>query len=100
MLLHIPTILSRTQATSMQERLAAANWTDGRETVGPQGAQVKHNLQLPETSPLRQELGHEILMHWHAAHCTLLQHYRYAHCHHVSTATKKTTNTDFTLTAQ
>lgn len=36
MLLHIPTILSRTQATSMQERLAAANWTDGRETVGPQ----------------------------------------------------------------
>ncbi|AAF83408.1 Fe2+-dependent dioxygenase [Xylella fastidiosa] len=61
MLLHIPTILSRTQATSMQERLAAANWTDGRETVGPQGAQVKHNLQLPETSPLRQELGNEIL---------------------------------------
>ncbi len=59
MLLHIPTILSRTQATSMQERLAAANWTDGRETVGPQGAQVKHNLQLPETSPLRQELRHE-----------------------------------------
>ncbi len=39
------------------QALAAANWTDGRETVGPQGAEVKRNEQLPETSTVRRELG-------------------------------------------
>ncbi|MGH8117379.1 MAG: Fe2+-dependent dioxygenase, partial [Rhodanobacteraceae bacterium] len=38
-----------------------AEWTDGRETVGPQGARVKRNQQLPDASPLRAELGREVL---------------------------------------
>ncbi|UGB37021.1 Fe2+-dependent dioxygenase [Frateuria soli] len=61
MLLHIPDVLDRGQVERMRAALAAATWTDGRETVGPQGARVKRNQQLPETSPLRRELGREVL---------------------------------------
>ncbi|MEG1680850.1 MAG: Fe2+-dependent dioxygenase [Stenotrophomonas sp.] len=41
--------------------LEAADWADGRETVGHQGAQVKRNLQLPDASPLKAELGQHVL---------------------------------------
>ena len=61
MLLHIPGILDQTQLRHFRERLDAAEWTDGRQTVGPQGARVKHNLQLPEDSPLREALGQAVL---------------------------------------
>ncbi|HEX7817142.1 Fe2+-dependent dioxygenase [Dyella sp.] len=61
MLLHIPNVLSPDQVARMRQRLEAAEWTDGRETVGVQGAKVKHNLQLPDTSPLREELAREVL---------------------------------------
>jgi len=61
MLLHIPGILDATQVARMRRRLESAQWTDGRETVGAQGAQVKRNLQLPDASPLRVELGAEVL---------------------------------------
>ncbi|HET7127364.1 MAG TPA: Fe2+-dependent dioxygenase [Lysobacter sp.] len=61
MLLHIPGVLDPAQAERMRQRLEAAQWTDGRETVGVQGAQVKRNLQLPDASPLRAELGAEVL---------------------------------------
>lgn len=61
MLLHIPTILDPAQAARMRQRLEAARWIDGRETVGAQGAQVKRNLQLPDASPLRAELADEVL---------------------------------------
>src|SRR5690606_4128312 len=39
----------------------AADWTDGRETVGAQGAKVKNNEQLPDTSPLKADLGKAVL---------------------------------------
>jgi PKHD-type hydroxylase len=61
MLLHVPDILTAEQITDFRRKLDAADWTDGRETVGPQGAQVKRNLQLPETSTLRKQLGDEVL---------------------------------------
>ncbi|KGM56908.1 Fe(II)-dependent oxygenase [Lysobacter arseniciresistens ZS79] len=61
MLLHIPGILDDAQLARFRQSLDAAAWTDGRQTVGPQGAQVKRNLQLPEDSPLRQQLGREVL---------------------------------------
>lgn len=61
MLLHIPAILDNAQVARFREALQAAEWTDGRETVGPQGAKVKRNLQLPDHSPLRQTLGREVL---------------------------------------
>jgi PKHD-type hydroxylase len=41
----------------MRERLASADWVDGRASVGSQGAQVKRNRQLAEGSPLALELG-------------------------------------------
>eukprot|EP01092_Planopodium_desertum_P006867 TRINITY_DN28136_c0_g1_i1.p1 TRINITY_DN28136_c0_g1~~TRINITY_DN28136_c0_g1_i1.p1 ORF type:complete len:314 (-),score=80.09 TRINITY_DN28136_c0_g1_i1:783-1724(-) len=62
MLLHIPDILSAGQVADIRRRLDAADWTDGRETVGHLGAQAKHNQQLPEASPLRRELGETILV--------------------------------------
>jgi PKHD-type hydroxylase len=57
MLLHIPEVLSKEQVAGMRRAMEAAEWTDGRQTVGPQGAKVKRNLQLPDASPLRRELG-------------------------------------------
>jgi len=61
MLLHIPNVLDRAQVARMRAALDGAAWADGRETVGPQGAKVKRNQQLPEASPLRMELGREVL---------------------------------------
>lgn len=57
MLLQIPDVLSRDELAKIRRALDAADWTDGRETVGVQGAQVKHNEQLPDASPLKVELG-------------------------------------------
>ena len=57
MMLHIPAVLSKQQVQEFRQRLAQADWIDGRATVGAQGAQVKRNRQLPELSPLAQELG-------------------------------------------
>jgi len=57
MLLHIPEVLSKEQVAGMRRAMEAAEWTDGRQTVGPQGAKVKRNQQLPDASPLRRELG-------------------------------------------
>lgn len=61
MLLHIPGVLDRDQVARIRAALEAAQWVDGRQTVGAQGAQVKRNLQLAEASPLRHELGAEVL---------------------------------------
>ncbi|HEX5489440.1 MAG TPA: Fe2+-dependent dioxygenase [Rhodanobacteraceae bacterium] len=61
MLLHIEKVLDTAAAARMRARLEAAEWTDGRETVGPQGAEVKRNQQLPDSSALRLELGREVL---------------------------------------
>src|SRR5689334_16735924 len=61
MLLHIPKVLTVDEVTGMREALGRADWTDGRETVGAQGAQVKRNEQLPEASPVRHELGAKVL---------------------------------------
>ena len=61
MLLHIPKVLTQEQLRHVRHELDRADWTDGRQTVGAQGAQVKHNLQLPEVSPVREALGRLIL---------------------------------------
>ncbi|SEM89588.1 PKHD-type hydroxylase [Luteibacter sp. UNCMF331Sha3.1] len=61
MLMHIPDVLSKDQVIGMRAALDGADWTDGRETVGPQGAKVKRNLQLPDASPLRKELGDRVV---------------------------------------
>lgn len=61
MLLHIENLLDTATVERMRAKLDGADWIDGRETVGPQGALVKRNQQLPDTSPLRAELGREVL---------------------------------------
>lgn len=60
MLLHIPNILTAEQVSQIAGALEAADWTDGRETVGAQGAQVKRNQQLPDGSLLRRQLGQQV----------------------------------------
>ena len=61
MLLHVPNILGHDELARVRAALEAADWTDGRETVGAQGARVKRNEQLPEASPLRAELARIVL---------------------------------------
>lgn len=61
MLLHVPGVLTPSQVAEIREAVDAADWNDGRETVGPQGAQVKRNRQLPEAGPLTQRWGPVIL---------------------------------------
>lgn len=61
MLLHIPGVLDREQVMRFRSSLEGAEWVDGRQTVGVQGAQVKRNLQLAEDSQVREELGGIVL---------------------------------------
>lgn len=61
MMLHIPEVLTRAQVATMRQALDGAGWTDGRATVGEQGAKVKQNRQLPETSALGAQLGAVIM---------------------------------------
>jgi PKHD-type hydroxylase len=61
MLMHIPGVLDRDQIARIRAALDGAEWIDGRQTVGAQGAQVKRNLQLAENSLLRRELGALVL---------------------------------------
>jgi PKHD-type hydroxylase len=61
MLVHIPEVLNNAEVADFRARLDAADWVDGRATVGAQGAQVKRNRQLPVDSPLGRELGEFIL---------------------------------------
>ena len=61
MMLHVPGVLTAAQVSEVRAALDAADWVDGRETVGPQGAQVKRNRQLPEHSPAGRELAKGIL---------------------------------------
>lgn len=61
MMLHIPQVLDADRLAAMRAALDAADWTDGRATAGPQGAGVKHNLQLAAGSELALRLGREVL---------------------------------------
>jgi PKHD-type hydroxylase len=61
MMLHIPEVLTREQVAAIRHRLDQSDWVDGRATVGPQGALVKQNRQLPESGPLALELGRIVL---------------------------------------
>jgi len=61
MLLRIPEVLGPDDVADVRSRLHAADWADGRITAGYQSATAKHNLQLPEDSPVARELGDRIL---------------------------------------
>lgn len=61
MLLHVPDVLSAEQVSACRKALENADWADGRITAGHQSARAKHNLQLPEDSPVARELGALVL---------------------------------------
>ena len=70
MLLHIPDILSADQVADFRRRLDAADWTDGRETVGHLGAQAKHNQQLPEASRCAANWARSSSSRWPGTRCS------------------------------
>lgn len=57
MLLRVPNVLTPDDLVTCRERLAAAQWGDGRVTAGHQSVKVKENLQLPQDSAEARELG-------------------------------------------
>ena len=61
MLITIPNILSAEQVAHARQRLAEAEWVDGKVTAGYQAQTVKRNAQIPENSPVSRELGELIL---------------------------------------
>jgi PKHD-type hydroxylase len=61
MMLHVPAVLTPVQVAEIRQAVEAHEWVDGRNTVGLQGAQVKHNRQLPEAGELSLRLGRLIL---------------------------------------
>ncbi|HEX6398308.1 MAG TPA: Fe2+-dependent dioxygenase, partial [Steroidobacteraceae bacterium] len=61
MMLHVPKVLTPEQVAECRRLLDAADWNDGKATVGEQGALVKRNRQLPELSTTGRQLGELIL---------------------------------------
>jgi len=61
MIVHVERVLTPDQVALCRERLAAADWVDGRVTAGEQSARAKRNLQVPEDSETARELGELIL---------------------------------------
>ncbi|MEO8018715.1 MAG: Fe2+-dependent dioxygenase [Pseudomonadota bacterium] len=61
MMIHVPKVLTPEQVAECRRLLDTAEWSDGKATVGEQGALVKRNRQLPELSPIGRQLGELIL---------------------------------------
>ena len=61
MLLTIPDVLTPEQIQFARQKLASAEWVDGRVTAGHQSFLAKDNLQIPEGNPIAQEIGEIIL---------------------------------------
>jgi PKHD-type hydroxylase len=51
MLVHINAVLTAEEVQSIRARLAGAEWADGRLTAGYRSAEVKTNLQVPQSDP-------------------------------------------------
>src|SRR5665213_2932025 len=61
MLITIADVLTTEQVAAARQKLAAAEWTDGRVTAGYQAQEVKRNAQISEGSPVAREVGEIIL---------------------------------------
>lgn len=61
MLIVIPEVFSKAEATEIRQALDGAEWVDGRITAGHQSAQSKFNAQIPENHPVAQQVGDRIL---------------------------------------
>ena len=61
MIVRIANLLDARTLLLMREKLAAAEWEDGRRTAGGEAVRVKQNEQLTETHPVAIELGELVL---------------------------------------
>jgi len=61
MIVRIENLLSPDQVAEFRQRLAAADWVDGRVTAGAQSALAKRNLQVPQDASEARALGEVIL---------------------------------------
>ena len=61
MLLTIPDLLAREQVDQVRQKLASAEWVDGRVTAGHQSFLAKDNMQIREGNPIALEIGELIL---------------------------------------
>ncbi len=57
MIVRIAAVLSSSELAAIREHLEGATWIDGRVTAGYQSAEVKSNLQLPQTETAAREAG-------------------------------------------
>lgn len=57
----VEAVLNPIELADFRARLMASEWEHGASTAGTRSIAVKHNLQLPETSPVAAELGNVIL---------------------------------------
>jgi PKHD-type hydroxylase len=61
MLIVLKDVLTKEQVARFRQLMDQAEWVDGRVTAGTQSGAVKHNLQLPENSPVAQQLGDALM---------------------------------------
>jgi PKHD-type hydroxylase len=61
MIVRVPSVLSADELVLLRARLDRGVWEDGRLTAGHQSAQVKVNLQLPQTDPVAREASDSVL---------------------------------------
>jgi PKHD-type hydroxylase len=61
MLITIPHVFNKQAVREIRAALDAAEWVDGKVTAGHQSAQTKFNAQIPESSPVAQQVGDLIL---------------------------------------
>ncbi len=61
MLLRVPQVLNTDELAQLCQLLDKADWTDGKITAGTQSAQVKRNMQLPETSDYAEQARQIVL---------------------------------------
>ncbi len=57
----IDNVLTPAEVSDFRRQLEAAEWEEGIKSAGTLARFKKHNLQLPESSPLAISLGNEIL---------------------------------------
>jgi PKHD-type hydroxylase len=62
MLTRIADVLSKEQVHLARQKLAGAEWVDGRVTAGYQAQEVKRNAQVAEGSIAAKELGELVLL--------------------------------------
>lgn len=68
MLIRLDNLLNAGQVAHCRRLLLESGWVDGNVTSGTQAAQTKKNLQLPESSPVIEELRLLVMrqLHGHA----------------------------------